>query len=58
MKKLGLKAVCRNRYRRTTKSDHKAEVSQSILEQNFEVQGKHQIRLSDITYIKKTEGWF
>lgn len=57
MKNFGLKAVCPRRYKRTTKSDHKREVSQNILEQNFEVQRKDQIWLADITYIKTTEGW-
>lgn len=57
MKNFGLKAVCPIRYKRTTKSDHKREVSQNILEQNFEVQRKDQIWLADITYIKTTEGW-
>lgn len=57
MKELGLKAVCPKSYKRTTKSDHKKEVSQNILEQNFEVQRKDQVWLSDITYIKTTEGW-
>lgn len=57
MKKLGLKAVCPKRYKRTTKSDHKTEVSQNLLEQNFEVQKKDQVWLSDITYIKTSEGW-
>jgi transposase InsO family protein len=57
MKNSGLKAVCPRRYKRTTKSDHKREVSQNILEQNFEAQRKDQIWLSDITYIKTTEGW-
>ena len=57
MKELGLKAICPKLYKRTTKSDHKREVSQNILEQNFETQRKDQVWLSDITYIKTTEGW-
>ena len=57
MNELGLKSVCPKKYKRTTKSEHKREVSQNLLEQNFEVQGKNQVWLSDITYIKTSEGW-
>ena len=57
MNELGLKSVCPKKYKKTTKSDHKREVSQNLLEQNFEVQGKDQVWLSDITYIKTSEGW-
>lgn len=57
MKKLGLKAVCPRGYKRTTKSDHQREVSQNILKQNFETYKQDQVWLSDITYIKTSEGW-
>lgn len=57
MKKLGLKAICPRRYKRTTKSDHQREVSQNILKQNFETHKQDQVWLSDITYIKTSEGW-
>jgi len=57
MNELRLKAVCPKKYKRTTKSEHKREVNQNLLEQNFEVQGKDRVWLSDITYIKTSEGW-
>ena len=57
MNELGLKSVCPKKYKRTTKSDHQREVSQNLLEQNFEVQEKDRVWLSDITYIKTSEGW-
>lgn len=57
MKLLELKAVCPKVYKRTTKSGHKKEVNENILKQNFETERIDQVWLSDITYIKTSEGW-
>lgn len=57
MKLLGLKAVKPKLYRKTTKSEHKKEVNENILNQNFETKKRDQVWLSDITYIKTSEGW-
>ena len=57
MNELGLRVVCPKKYKRTTKSEHKREVSKDFLGQNFDVQRKDRIWLSDITYIETSEGW-
>lgn len=57
MKSMGLRARCPRRYKRTTNSNHQKPVSENILNGNFTVARQDQVWLSDITYIRTTEGW-
>lgn len=57
MNKLKLKTICPKRIKKTTDSNHKAEVSKNILNRNFNTERKDQVWLSDITYLKTSEGW-
>jgi transposase InsO family protein len=56
MRKMGLKAKCPRRFKKTTNSNHKEKISENLVRQNFTVEKTEQIWLSDITYIKTTEG--
>ena len=57
MRNMGLKAKCPRRYKKTTNSNHQEKISENLLRQNFEIKKTEQVWLSDITYIKTTEGW-
>ena len=57
MQDLGLKAKCPKPYKRTTNSEHKQPVSANLVKQEFRIEKKQQIWLSDITYLKTLEGW-
>jgi transposase InsO family protein len=57
MKSMGLRARCPIRYKKTTNSNHQQPVSENILKQDFEVARQDQVWLSDITYIRTSEGW-
>lgn len=57
MKKLGLRAICPRRHKVTTNSNHNEPVSENLLRQEFTVEPQEQVWLSDITYLKTSEGW-
>jgi transposase InsO family protein len=57
MKSMGLRARCPKRYKKTTNSNHQKPVSENVLNGNFTVARQDQVWLSDITYIRTTEGW-
>ena len=57
MTSMGLRAQCPRRYKKTTISSHQHPVSENILKQNFNVSRQDQVWLSDITYIRTSEGW-
>lgn len=57
MQDLGLKAKFQKPYKRTTNSEHKQPVSENLVKQEFQIQRKQQIWLSDITYLRTLEGW-
>ena len=57
MKKLGLIVTQRIAYKVTTKRNHRDDVADNLLNQNFNPVGLNQIWAGDITYLKTGEGW-
>ena len=57
MRKCGIKARRRRKYRVTTDSKHDLPVAQNLLDRQFFSAGPNQVWASDITYIWTLEGW-
>lgn len=57
MRAAGLKATRPKRFRVATDSKHNYPIAPNILDRNFEVQRRHQVWVSDITYIRTYQGW-
>lgn len=57
LRAMNLKAKRSKSYKKTTNSNHCKKVSENILQQNFSTNEINKVWLSDITYIKTTEGW-
>lgn len=57
MQKAGIRAKTVKKYRRTTNSEHKKEISEKLLDQQFVVKRPNKVWVSDITYIRTKEGW-
>jgi len=57
MRKIGLKARCRRRYRVTTQAKDSHPVVANVLARDFTAQRPNQKWLADITYIDTHEGW-
>lgn len=57
MRKEGLRAQRRRRYKRTTQSRHNWPVAPNHLAQTFAASGPNKKWVTDITYIRTTEGW-
>ena len=57
MKKEGLKAKQKRRFRKTTDSNHNLPTAPNILSGNFECTVINSVWVSDITYIWTLEGW-
>lgn len=57
MKKLGLKSIIRKKWIITTDSRHKYPIVENKLNRNFNVIRPCQVWVSDITYIKTSQGW-
>jgi transposase InsO family protein len=57
MRKCGLKARRRRKYRVTTDSKHNFPVAENLLAREFFSAGPNQVWASDITYIWTMEGW-
>jgi len=57
MKKNGIAAKTKRRFKVTTQSKHKHPVAENALKQNFKTKAQNTIWLSDITYIWTREGW-
>jgi transposase InsO family protein len=57
MRRNGLKARCRRRYRVTTKVDERHPVATNVLDRDFTAQQPNQKWLADITYIDTQQGW-
>lgn len=57
MKKVGIQAKMRKRWKVTTQPNKKAEISPNHLNQNFETEAPDKAWVSDITYVATREGW-
>jgi len=57
MRKNGIVAKMKRRFKVTTQSNHKYPYSPNLLNQNFFAAAANLIWLSDITYIRTLEGW-
>ena len=57
MKDQGLCAVAKAKYKHTTNSRHKKPIAPDLVKRNFNPIDFGKIWVSDITYIKTTEGW-
>jgi putative transposase len=57
MRKEGLRSVIRKKFVVTTDSRHNYPVVENLLNQNFMVSGPGQVWVSDITYIRTSQGW-
>jgi len=57
MRKNGLKAQGRRRFKVTTDSKHKYPAAPNLLKQVFQIDAPHRVWVSDITYIRTMEGW-
>jgi putative transposase len=57
MRKHGIRAKTRRRFKVTTNSKHRYFISPNLLKQNFSVESPNSVWVSDITYIRTYEGW-
>ncbi len=57
MRKNGIKARIRKRFKVTTQSDHSLPIAADLVERDFSAQAPNELWLSDITYIWTWEGW-
>jgi putative transposase len=57
MRKEGLRSVVKKKHVVTTDSKHNYPVAPNLLNQNFIVSGPGQVWVSDLTYIRTSQGW-
>jgi transposase InsO family protein len=57
MRKEGLRSVVKKKHVVTTDSKHNYPVAPNLHNQNFMVSGPGQVWVSDITYIRTSQGW-
>jgi putative transposase len=57
MRKQGITAKTKRRFRVTTNSKHKLPVSNNLVEMQFNPEKKNSLWTTDITYIRTREGW-
>ena len=57
MRKNGIVAKTKRRFRITTKSKHSHPIAENKLNQDFSAKGPNQVWVSDITYLWTREGW-
>jgi putative transposase len=57
MRKNGIRAKTRRKFKVTTNSNHKYPISPNLLKQDFAVNQFGKVWVSDITYIPTREGW-
>ena len=57
MRKNGLVAVQRRRWKRTTQSGHTLPVQANLLGRDFRAEAPNRVWLADITYVGTEEGW-
>ena len=57
MQVLGLKAIQKRKFKKTTDSNHNLPLKENLLNRNFDVATPNKVWVSDITYIPTAEGW-
>ena len=57
MRKHGIAAKMKRRFRVTTHSKHKLPVADNVLQRNFSSEKQNRVWASDITYVRTDEGW-
>ena len=57
MRENGIRAVQKRRTKRTTNSNHNFAVAPNLLDRNFEADKPNQVWLTDITYVRTSQGW-
>ncbi len=57
MKKAGIKSIIQRKYATTTNSKHHYPIAENLLNRNFQADRIGQKWVSDITYIKTSQGW-
>ena len=57
MKRDGLSAIRKKRFRKTTDSSHTDPIAPNVLARNFETDVPNQAWVTDVTYIWTLEGW-
>ena len=57
MRKKGIVAKSRRKFKATTNSKHNLPVAENLLEQKFVAEGPNKVWASDISYIPTLEGW-
>ncbi|ACL69206.1 Integrase catalytic region [Halothermothrix orenii H 168] len=57
MRVMGLKAIQKRKFKRTTNSDNNLPLKNNLLKRNFSVTQPDKVWVSDITYIPTKEGW-
>ena len=57
MRKHGIAAKMKRRFKVTTHSKHKLPVAENILQKNFSAEKANRVWASDITYVRTDEGW-
>jgi len=57
MNVMGLKAIQKRKFKRTTNSNHNLPLKDNLLKRNFNVTQPNKVWASDITYISTNEGW-
>jgi putative transposase len=57
MRSAGIRALASKRFVVTTDSKHKYPVVENVLNRGFSVERKNQVWVSDITYVRTSQGW-
>jgi len=57
MRVMGLKAVQKRKFKKTTDSNHNLPLQENLLNREFDVIQPNKVWVSDITYIPTDEGW-
>jgi len=57
MKKLGIKAIPKRKFKVTTNSNHSFPISPNLLKRDFSADQPGKVWTSDITYVQTSEGW-
>lgn len=57
MREMELSGYWKRRFKKTTNSKHKKEISPNLINGCFDVDAPHKLWVADITYIRTWEGW-